>query len=408
MKHNLVYIIIMSLLLTGCGNVAEVPVETSATLNESDTVAVTAHTEEYEPEIKNEPTAEPVPFLEETIPVVVSTPAPIPDTDGADYISELMPALYLRTTPYCARHDNEQRDYFIRAANSGVVSAGNIEDDPVSTAEGADSLVYSQPDGFSYLRLCAAVAGLVDCGTFIDTENATEQYAYLTGVNKFTSKPLSSCRGFGGDSSVSAGDVVFFFDADGNAVSSALITAANPEYITCVLRGWGDVVVRLELDASMLKSDTLENSEVVNIIYPSVEFRIYSFLTAEMGFTPAAACGVMANMYKESMFISATGKSTYGLCQWQGDRLTSFLNWCYSKKYDSSALTSQLLFFRKELTEDNFTELNEYLLSLGNSEEDAFNAAKQFCIQYEKPSNAYALGNDRGDLAKEFYKIYCS
>lgn len=431
-KHIIVNIILICLVLSACGNVAEIPVPTPVPDTVSSEIKTTDDTV-YECE------ATPVPFLDEPVfsenfdfettspysPALSAENSEISSPDAED-INNSWPdehdtvdgfseaetgtgqskAGYLFHESYSTRNDSEQLSYFIRALKSGVKTEGRISDDAASTAEGIESLIYLVPDGFHYIRLCASVAGLTDTGTFEDTEDAEEQYLYLTGANKFKSVPLNQCKCFGGSGNLKTGDVLFWFDDSGKAVSSGLVVAVSEEYIKVVIQGWGDTVALLEINDTNISGLCLEKGMTVSIEYPGVEYRIFAFLTEKMNYSAAAACGVMANLFKESGFIAATGKSTYGLCQWQGDRLTAMLNFCYGNKLESSTLDAQLKFLRHELTEGDFQELNTFLLSLGNSEDDAFNSAKQFCIQYEKPGNAYAMGNDRGDLAKQIYKLY--
>ena len=57
--------------------------------------------------------------------------------------------------------------------------------------------------------------------------------------------------------------------------------------------------------------------------------QVFSYLTQEIGFNTAAACGVMANMEHESGFDSSkvlydsNGLLSGGLCMWNGGRFSS-------------------------------------------------------------------------------------
>ena len=58
----------------------------------------------------------------------------------------------------------------------------------------------------------------------------------------------------------------------------------------------------------------------------SYESQIFKYLTEELGFNTAAACGVLANIEAESGFnpnIYGDGGTSYGICQWHAERMTN-------------------------------------------------------------------------------------
>ena len=61
--------------------------------------------------------------------------------------------------------------------------------------------------------------------------------------------------------------------------------------------------------------------------------KVFSFLTREMGFNSAAACGIMANIERESNFKpniiakDSNGRYSGGLCMWNGSRLRNLKNY---------------------------------------------------------------------------------
>ena len=77
-----------------------------------------------------------------------------------------------------------------------------------------------------------------------------------------------------------------------------------------------------------------------NAASTSNKTEVFSYLTKELGFNSAAACGIMANIEKESNFKSGTiirdsnGLLSGGLCQWNGSRLTNLKNYCSKKGYN--------------------------------------------------------------------------
>jgi hypothetical protein len=143
---------------------------------------------------------------------------------------------------------------------------------------------------------------------------------------------------------------------------------------------------------------------------------IYNFLTSEMKLNQAAACGVLANIRKESNFnpnASGDRGTSYGICQWHdskyGSRKQSLINWCKKKGYDYKTLNGQLNYLKYELSANNKNVLYNgktiynYLLSVSNNEKGAYNAGYYWCYKYEVPSNKKSASIARGNLAKSTY-----
>ena len=68
--------------------------------------------------------------------------------------------------------------------------------------------------------------------------------------------------------------------------------------------------------------------------------KIFSYLTVEIGFNTAAACGIMANMEHECGFnpsrvmYDSNGLLSGGLCMWNGSRFYSLQRFCNNKGYN--------------------------------------------------------------------------
>lgn len=134
------------------------------------------------------------------------------------------------------------------------------------------------------------------------------------------------------------------------------------------------------------------------------EKTVYSFLTDTMGYCPAAACGVMSNIYCESRFtanINGLG-GAYGICQWGGVRRTRLVNWCSSHGYNYTTLTGQLRFMQYEL-KTYFPRVNNYLKTVSNTSNGAYNAGFYWCYYFEIPGDTYSTSVYRGNLAKSRY-----
>ena len=137
----------------------------------------------------------------------------------------------------------------------------------------------------------------------------------------------------------------------------------------------------------------------------SNEQLIYIFLTEEMGFNSAAACGVLANIKAESTFNpTAYNKSggSYGICQWTGGRFTKLKNFCADKGFDYKSLTGQLYYLEHEL-KDGYTKTYNYLKGVDNSGAGAYDAGYYWCYYFEIPANRGSRSVQRGNTAKDTY-----
>ena len=135
---------------------------------------------------------------------------------------------------------------------------------------------------------------------------------------------------------------------------------------------------------------------------------VYSFLTKNMGFSVAAACGTMANIEKESRFSPTALNSSsgaYGICQWLGVRKTRLQNYCSQNGYDYTSMDGQLNYLRYEV-ETYFPNTRKQMLSYSDTADDAYDAGFFWCKYFEIPgSDSYAI--TRGNLAKgTFWQQY--
>lgn len=223
-------------------------------------------------------------------------------------------------------------------------------------------------------------ADLVSCGTFLQTSSAQELREYLTSVNGFEECSLNK------GSYPEPGDIVFKLSASGGALSYELWHGgALPD------KG---------------------NYSFVRVVYPSYADLVWLYLSEKAELSPQVCCGIMANMYCESLFQplaeEENGQHGYGICQWTGYRKADFEKWCRANKLKTGSLYTQLCFLQYEL--DNKPEFKKLVRMLNSCSEDgdgAYDAAHVFCLFFEDPINAELAAEERGALAQDsYYEAY--
>lgn len=139
---------------------------------------------------------------------------------------------------------------------------------------------------------------------------------------------------------------------------------------------------------------------------------IFDFLKNDIGFNSAAACGVLANIEKESSFnpnASGDNGASYGICQWNTFRFTALQNWCGANGYDYTTLDGQLHYLQFELSANNSNYLwngktiYNKLIAVTDTAEGAYTAAYDWCYYFEVPANRQKRAIERGDLAVSTY-----
>lgn len=132
---------------------------------------------------------------------------------------------------------------------------------------------------------------------------------------------------------------------------------------------------------------------------------IYDYLTGTLGLNTAAACGVLANIEAESNFKTGEfgdGGKSYGICQWYDTRCTSLKNYCSKNGYDWKTLTGQLNYLKYELN-NGYKSTYNYLKSVSNTEQGAYDAAHYWCYHFEIPADIANRAASRGKTAKDKY-----
>lgn len=347
-----------------------------------------------------EPTPTPTPTPEPT-----PTPIPMPTPRADIYLTGTAQADYLRLAPVCSTPDDELRNKFTLCAESGVTLRYSAAD---SFDELLSAVIYGEVANTNFMLTCADASGLTDVGMFDVLPDCEMQYHYLTEVNGFGQCALMDCVPFGGSMQAEAGDLIFWMDDSGAAVNFGVVTAATDSYFRTVIARADGTKASFDINWSNLGERCANNGILVHLIYPVAEQMTFYFCVNELGYSAAGACAVMANIYKESSFrLSARADGSYGLCQWLGDRRTELTSWCRANGLDSATLTGQLKFMQHELATMKYLELDFYLMDLGNTADDAYEAAREWCFVYEQPGDIANVARERGISARdEFYPIY--
>lgn len=139
--------------------------------------------------------------------------------------------------------------------------------------------------------------------------------------------------------------------------------------------------------------------------YSNNETQIYSYLVGTAGLNTAAACGILANIEKESNFNhTAVGDNgtSYGLCQWHNTRWDTLKEYCSNHNLSWKTVTGQLNYLMYELR-NHYKGVYSTLTSVSNNSQGAYDAAYKFCTEFEIPADRYSVGVTRGNLARGTY-----
>ena len=136
---------------------------------------------------------------------------------------------------------------------------------------------------------------------------------------------------------------------------------------------------------------------------------IFSYLTKEMGLNSAAACGIMANIEKESNFKpekiirDSNGLPSGGLCMWNGSRLNRLKNYCNNNGLNYLSVKGQLSYLEYELGLSQYKHVLNYLKNVPNSSSGAYDAAYYWCYYFEIPASRGSRSVQRANAAIRTY-----
>ena len=137
--------------------------------------------------------------------------------------------------------------------------------------------------------------------------------------------------------------------------------------------------------------------------------QIFSYLTKEMGLNSAAACGIMANIEKESNFKpgkiirDSNGLPSGGLCMWNGSRLNRLKNYCNNNGLNYLSIKGQLSYLEYELDLSQYKHVLNYLKKVPNNSSGAYDAAYYWCYYFEIPASRGTRSVQRGNSAIRTY-----
>ncbi|MBR5826433.1 MAG: fibronectin type III domain-containing protein [Clostridia bacterium] len=141
--------------------------------------------------------------------------------------------------------------------------------------------------------------------------------------------------------------------------------------------------------------------------------KIYNFLTDELGFNSAAACGILANIERESDFNpklvirDSNGLPSGGICQWNGGRFKNLKNYCNNNGYDYLTIEGQLSYLNYELQKSSYKHIYNYLKNVSNNASGAYNAAHYWCYYFEVPANRATRAKQRATIAQnDYWPVY--
>ena len=116
------------------------------------------------------------------------------------------------------------------------------------------------------------------------------------------------------------------------------------------------------------------------------EDTIFNYLNGTLGINCGGTCGVLGNMKVESQFSPTaynSNENAWGICQWEGSRLTELQN-----RYPSSwkTLSSQLSFLKDEFNGVDYKgpETLNYIKNVADSTDGAKDAALCFAQKFER------------------------
>lgn len=139
------------------------------------------------------------------------------------------------------------------------------------------------------------------------------------------------------------------------------------------------------------------------------EIADYIFETlVDNGFSTAAACGVLGNIYAESRFnYTIDGENGTGLCQWTDTRRDSLIAYCEANGYSYLSLEGQVAFlmYSDLWAQDSYFWTNGGIsASSYKTLTDVSSAARLFALCYERPQSSDT--STRESIALAFYDRY--
>lgn len=136
---------------------------------------------------------------------------------------------------------------------------------------------------------------------------------------------------------------------------------------------------------------------------------VFQTLVNKLGLNPAAACGIMANIERESGFdptvvvTDSNGLLSGGLCQWNGGRFSNLKTFCNNNGYSYLSIEGQMAYLKHEISSSYYNHIYSYLKSCPNTADGAYKAGWYWCYYFEIPSDRATKASQRGSNAQTKY-----
>lgn len=274
-----------------------------------------------------------------------------------------------------------------------------------------------------FISYIAEECGLIDNGTYCRTAGCAQFLRYFRDTKEYPCFQIEACTEFGGGSYTCVpGDIVIWPGTS----HIALIVESKDNGITIIEGNSLSRVLKRDITRFNIGGAKLSGGTVIHVQYPSGPAMIYSFLRSVMHESRAVACGIMANMERESGFnpqsLGDNGTS-FGLCQWHLERWTGLKSYCASIGQNPNEIDGQLMYLKYEL-ENSYNHVLKLLhgetantrygpkqYPMSDTPEGAYLAGEIFCAWFESPVNAWGNGEygfgpnsqNRGRIARDTY-----
>ena len=167
--------------------------------------------------------------------------------------------------------------------------------------------------------------------------------------------------------------------------------------------GWTD----LSLYTPLILDDDYTFIDIPEDIRNSADKSLmYAYLAGEMSLNEAAADAAMVNIGCESAWnssayaIDTNGLPSMGLCQWNGARYESLLNFCNENGLNCNSVDAQMKYLQYEF-ETAYNKQYETLLDTENSADGCYEASYYWASKFEVCASRYWEG--RAEQAYSYY-----
>ena len=248
----------------------------------------------------------------------------------------------------------------------------------------------------AFVTWCADQASLVSINRFPRTADGSVLYSWFLshGASIHSKAELMT---WSAGVSPNPDDLIFLPTEDNYWVG--IVTGCSDGSITFVQGDVDCTVVKTRVPLSSLPDDAFIVKWQAQYDYLLPYLR---YLCDEIGFTPTAAVGVLANIKCESGFNPHSlgdGGTSYGLCQWHNGRWTDLVRACESAGLDYTTAEGQMYFLKQEM--QRYSYLFRQMNSQPATPFGAYTAAYLFCYNFERPAALEEASDYRGAVAEK-------